>query len=142
MDGHSSEPEGADSRMSREEANSQLLPDDHPNRENKITTNLLNQYSKPCEDNFPSVDEDDNLDDEVRACLVGLSGLDLSSSPSSFMMPGSGSQVDSMSSFYSVRTLKDTDTDTANYFSVDTLTENEGGKVQRTEVQVEEVQGE
>jgi len=88
---------------------------------------------EPVEDVLPLVDDDDDLDDEVRSCLVGLPsykpGADHSSSPdscsfySSCTQDDTGSQVDSMStnSFYSTGTLRDTDTDAASFCSVETL---------------------
>eukprot|EP00090_Calanus_glacialis_P023668 TRINITY_DN36648_c0_g1_i4.p1 TRINITY_DN36648_c0_g1~~TRINITY_DN36648_c0_g1_i4.p1 ORF type:complete len:489 (-),score=146.93 TRINITY_DN36648_c0_g1_i4:102-1568(-) len=89
------------------------------------------------EDILPTVDDDDDLDDEVRSCLVGLPsykpGADHSSSPDSCSFYSSctqddlGSQVDTMStnSFYSTGTLRDVDTDTASFCSVETLQEKE-----------------
>jgi len=84
------------------------------------------------DDSFTGVDDEDNLDEEVRACLAGGSAhtSDLESSCtsscsfySSDTLPGDASEVDSMSSysFYSTGTLRDTDTDTASYCSVDTI---------------------
>eukprot|EP00092_Neocalanus_flemingeri_P070388 GFUD01086394.1.p1 GENE.GFUD01086394.1~~GFUD01086394.1.p1 ORF type:complete len:510 (+),score=122.49 GFUD01086394.1:579-2108(+) len=136
MDRHSSSHDGEGSCMNREKANDQLLPDDHSNRQPHMSSNLPSQYCPPTHDTLPSVGEDDNLDDEVEACLVGLSGHkqggDHSSSPTSFYSsstkPDLGSQVDisSNSSFYSTGTVRDTDTDTASYCSVDTLRGSEG----------------
>eukprot|EP00092_Neocalanus_flemingeri_P031661 GFUD01034386.1.p1 GENE.GFUD01034386.1~~GFUD01034386.1.p1 ORF type:complete len:510 (+),score=130.68 GFUD01034386.1:872-2401(+) len=136
MDRHSSSHDGEGSCMNREKANDQLLPDDYSNRQPHMSSNLPSQYCPPSHDTLPSVGEDDNLDDEVEACLVGLSGHkqggDHSSSPTSFYSsstkPDLGSQVDisSNSSFYSTGTVRDTDTDTASYCSVDTLRGSEG----------------
>eukprot|EP00092_Neocalanus_flemingeri_P011938 GFUD01012871.1.p1 GENE.GFUD01012871.1~~GFUD01012871.1.p1 ORF type:complete len:519 (+),score=122.27 GFUD01012871.1:203-1759(+) len=138
MDRHSSSHDGEGSCMNREKADDQLLPDDYSNRQphmsSNLPSNLPSQYCPPTHDTLPSVGEDDNLDDEVEACLVGLSGHrqggDHSSSPTSFYSscnkPDLGSQVDisSNSSFYSTGTVRDTDTDTASYCSVDTLRGN------------------
>ena len=143
MDENPTTNEGAGSQVSTTET------DVYTNRQNN-STHQPNQYHTPTEDTLPSVDEGDDLDDEVRACLVGLSGyksdVDHSVSPSSCSfyssctLPGSGSQVDSIStsSFYSTGTLRDTDTDTASCCSVDTLRGEKGEDVKGKEEGVQD----
>jgi len=98
----------------------------------KVNNDITNNDNEQNHDSFRSVDDDEDLDEEVRRCLAGGSGYksDLESSCtsscsfySSHTLPGDASEVDTMSSysFYSTGTLKDTDTDTASYCSADTI---------------------
>ena len=92
------------------------------------------------------VRDDDNIDAEVRACLEGFPSYtsNKSSSPSSCSfyssctLPGRKSEVDTMSSYsyYSTGTVRDTDTDTASYCSVDTMVGDTDGEEEREEVDV------
>ena len=109
------------------------------NRDKRLPKDIMEHVTIGDDD----IRDDDNLDAEVRACLEGFPSYtsNKSSSPSSCSfyssctLPGRESEVDTMSSYsyYSTGTVRDTDTDTASYCSVDTMVGDTDGEEEREE---------